>query len=81
MSVMSTFAHSNSFQVLSALQRALERSGEPELFGLGFDHDPSLAEAAIPFLQLVLLAHLRFAAERLAGEIDSDFHAARIPRR
>lgn len=67
--VMSTFAHSNSFQVLSALERALERSGEPELFGLGFDRDPSLAEAAIPFLQFVLLAHLRFAAERLAGDV------------
>lgn len=51
------------------LAEELERTGEPERFGLGFDRDASLAEAAIPFLQFVLLAHLRFAAERLAGDV------------
>lgn len=63
--VMSTFAHSNSSQVLMALKRAHDREGEPERFGVNFNYNPTLAETAIPFLQFAILAHLRFSMERL----------------
>ena len=67
--VMSTFAHSNSYQVLTALERATQGIGEPERFGISFEYNTALAEAAIPFLQFVLLAHLRFSMERFIGAI------------
>jgi hypothetical protein len=63
--LMSTFAHSNSYQVMMALKRAIDREGDPERFGVTFDYDSRLAEAAMPFLHFVLLAHLRFLVERI----------------
>jgi len=63
--VMSRFAHSNSHHVALALKRALDREGDPESFGMKVAPDASMAEAAIPFFQFVLLAHIRFVVERL----------------
>ncbi len=64
--IMSVFAHSNSFRVLESLRRALERTDEPERFGLSLSFDARSAETVMPFFQFVLLTHLRFAVERLA---------------
>ena len=58
-SIMSVFAHSNSLRVLEALQRASERRGDPEQFGVRFDYEPELIEAAVPFLQFTLTSHIR----------------------
>lgn len=65
--VMSAFAHSNVHRAGLALRRAATPAGEPEAFGLGLGFDAALAEAALPFMQFVLLAHLRFAVERLVS--------------
>ena len=64
-SVMSTFAHSNSYQVTMTLKRAHDRAGDPERLGVEFGFDGTLSEAAVPFLQFAVLAHLRFSSERL----------------
>lgn len=65
--LMSRFAHSNSFGVLQAVERATKGESEPERFGVVVRFDPVLAEAAPVFLQFVLLSHLRFSVERLAS--------------
>lgn len=67
--LMSGFAHSNSMQTLLALDRAIKRVGEPERFGLSHKFDPTLADLAGPFLNFALVAHLRFATERLADDL------------
>jgi hypothetical protein len=69
-SVLSAFAHSNSYGVLQAMQRNARREDEPERFGLGLAFRRDLAEAAIPLLQFVLLTHLRFVIERLVGHAE-----------
>lgn len=61
--IMSAFAHSNSLRALQSLQRSVDREGEPERFGVNYDFEPELIEAAAPFLQFVLLAHTRFAVD------------------
>lgn len=65
--VMSGFAHSNAIGTLEAAKRATEGSGEPERFGLRLKFDAQRCELAIPLLQFVLLALLRFCVERLVG--------------
>jgi len=66
-SVMSVFAHSNSFNALEALIRADHRDGDPERFRLEHQFDLKLAEMTMPLLQFVLCTHLRFATERMVG--------------
>jgi hypothetical protein len=65
--LMSSFAHSNSPQVIWALERIVRHEGEPERFGARFDYDAKLADAAIPLLSFVLLVQLRLAVERFIG--------------
>lgn len=67
--IFSIFAHSNSFQVLNTLKRAVDREGEPERFGVRIDYQPAMIEAAAPLLQFVLACHLRFAVERFADVV------------
>lgn len=64
--IFSVFAHSNSFRVLEALKRAVDREGEPERFGVRIEYEPAMIEAAAPLLQFVLACHIRFAVERFA---------------
>ena len=76
--VTSPFAHSNSLEALQALKRAVDRVGEPELFGFRLEFDERLAEASIPLLNFVLLTHMRFALDQLLGDdadVDDDLLA------
>lgn len=63
--IMSAFAHGNSVDALQSLQAAIERSGDPERFGLQQSYDVSRIELVYPFLEFLVLAYLRFVVERL----------------
>lgn len=76
--VTSPFAHSNSLETFQALKRAIDRVGEPEVFGFRLAFDERLAEASIPLLNFVLLTHMRFVLEQLLGDdtdVDEDLLA------
>jgi hypothetical protein len=72
--IMSAFAHGNSVDALQSLQAAIERSGNPERFGLQQSYDVSRIELVYPFLEFLVLAYLRFVVERLLAP-----HEARTP--
>lgn len=72
--IMSAFAHGNSVDALQSLQAAIERSGDPERFGLQQSYDVSRIELVYPFLEFLVLAYLRFVVERLLAP-----HDARTP--
>lgn len=63
--LMSVFAHANTFEALKSLREM--QDGYSERFGLTFEDDKALRELAFPFLQLVLLAFLRFVLEVIIG--------------
>lgn len=69
--IMSAFAHSNEAEVAAALQRAISREGDPELFKPTIRYREDLAIASMAFLQFTLLAHLRLSLEAFAQNLDS----------
>lgn len=73
--IMSGFAHSNKAEVMAALQRALVREGDPELFKPTIRYREDLAVASIAFLNFTLLAHLRLSLEVFAGNLNATSEA------
>ena len=63
--IMSAFAHGNAVDALDSLKAAVDRSGDPERFGLVVSYDERRIELAYPFLEFLVLAYLRFVLERL----------------
>ncbi len=69
--IMSAFAHSNKAEVTAALQRALEREGDPDVFKPTIRYREDHAVASIAFLNFTLLAQLRLTLEVLALNLHS----------
>lgn len=65
--LMSVYAHANTFEAITSLQRIQDNDGNPERYGLVFEKNVRLLEMAFPFLQFLMLVNLRFVIERLIG--------------
>lgn len=66
-SIMSVFAHANTFEVMTAMTRMADRVEPAERFGLVFERDDRLVETVLPLLSMLMLLYLRLVIETMGG--------------